>query len=337
MGPFELMDLTGIDVSLAAATGIWDGLGRPERLRPSPIQEQLVEGRRPRPQDGRRVLPIRRREPDRRGGATADVEPRRAPRADGHPRPDRGGHRRGGAARGRGRSGAAGHDRPRAAPGRRPPARAIRASGPGVTGRRLLRLRDGRDARSGRLFCRKGRIVGSVTRCRPTRRPRTPNQLALSSRSPRPSVAPTRTAAPSATARVTPSPTPAAHDHRRRLRRSGARDPALEALLPTRIGDATLMRGSAAGASFPGGGDMCGFDLPRRAAVACRGGRSDPRRHDRRLRQRAGRRAPGTLSARRVPGSRRLAGAAAGRSRSLCTTRTRPIPSSVTSGSPGGR
>ena len=60
MGPFELMDLTGIDVSLAAATGIWDGLGRPERLRPSPIQERLVEGRRPRPQDGRRVLPIRR-------------------------------------------------------------------------------------------------------------------------------------------------------------------------------------------------------------------------------------------------------------------------------------
>lgn len=43
MGPFELMDLTGIDVTLAAATGIWEGLGRPERLRPSPIQEALVE------------------------------------------------------------------------------------------------------------------------------------------------------------------------------------------------------------------------------------------------------------------------------------------------------
>lgn len=42
MGPFELMDLTGIDVSLAAATGVWDGLGRPDRLRPSPIQERLV-------------------------------------------------------------------------------------------------------------------------------------------------------------------------------------------------------------------------------------------------------------------------------------------------------
>jgi len=45
MGPFELMDLTGIDVSLAAATAVWDGLGRPERLRPSPIQERLVADR----------------------------------------------------------------------------------------------------------------------------------------------------------------------------------------------------------------------------------------------------------------------------------------------------
>ena len=42
MGPFELMDLIGIDVNLAAAQGVWEGLGRPERLRPSPIQEGLV-------------------------------------------------------------------------------------------------------------------------------------------------------------------------------------------------------------------------------------------------------------------------------------------------------
>jgi len=42
MGPFELMDLSGLDVNLAAATGVWTGLGRPERLRPSPIQERLV-------------------------------------------------------------------------------------------------------------------------------------------------------------------------------------------------------------------------------------------------------------------------------------------------------
>jgi len=46
MGPFELMDLIGIDVNLAAARGVWDGLGRPERLRPSPIQERLVAEKR---------------------------------------------------------------------------------------------------------------------------------------------------------------------------------------------------------------------------------------------------------------------------------------------------
>jgi len=42
MGPFELMDLSGLDVNLAAARAIWEGLGRPDRLRPSPIQEQLI-------------------------------------------------------------------------------------------------------------------------------------------------------------------------------------------------------------------------------------------------------------------------------------------------------
>ena len=42
MGPFELMDLIGIDVNLAAARGVYEGLGRPERLRPSPIQDRLV-------------------------------------------------------------------------------------------------------------------------------------------------------------------------------------------------------------------------------------------------------------------------------------------------------
>ncbi|MEX2011442.1 MAG: 3-hydroxyacyl-CoA dehydrogenase NAD-binding domain-containing protein [Chloroflexota bacterium] len=43
MGPFELMDHIGLDVNLAAALGVWEGLGRPDRLRPSPIQERLVE------------------------------------------------------------------------------------------------------------------------------------------------------------------------------------------------------------------------------------------------------------------------------------------------------
>ncbi len=43
LGPFELMDLTGIDVTLAAARGVWEGLGRPDHLRPSEIQERLVD------------------------------------------------------------------------------------------------------------------------------------------------------------------------------------------------------------------------------------------------------------------------------------------------------
>ncbi len=42
LGPFELMDLTGIDVTLAVSTGIWEAFGRPDRFRPSPIQDELV-------------------------------------------------------------------------------------------------------------------------------------------------------------------------------------------------------------------------------------------------------------------------------------------------------
>jgi 3-hydroxybutyryl-CoA dehydrogenase len=42
MGPFALMDLIGVDVNLAVAVAIWEGLGRPDRLRPSPLQEELV-------------------------------------------------------------------------------------------------------------------------------------------------------------------------------------------------------------------------------------------------------------------------------------------------------
>jgi 3-hydroxybutyryl-CoA dehydrogenase len=44
MGPFELMDLIGIDVNLAAARGLFEASGRPPRFRPSPIQEELVAG-----------------------------------------------------------------------------------------------------------------------------------------------------------------------------------------------------------------------------------------------------------------------------------------------------
>jgi 3-hydroxybutyryl-CoA dehydrogenase len=43
MGPFELIDLIGLDVNLSVARSFYAQGGEPERWRPSPIQEQLVE------------------------------------------------------------------------------------------------------------------------------------------------------------------------------------------------------------------------------------------------------------------------------------------------------
>ncbi len=43
MGPFELMDLVGIDVNYTVSTSVFEQLGRPARLRPHPIQKQLLE------------------------------------------------------------------------------------------------------------------------------------------------------------------------------------------------------------------------------------------------------------------------------------------------------
>jgi 3-hydroxybutyryl-CoA dehydrogenase len=46
MGPFELIDLIGVDVNLTIARSFFVQGGEPERWRPSPIQEQMVsEGR----------------------------------------------------------------------------------------------------------------------------------------------------------------------------------------------------------------------------------------------------------------------------------------------------
>jgi 3-hydroxybutyryl-CoA dehydrogenase len=42
MGPFELMDLVGLDVNFAVATSLYEQSGRLARWRPSPIQERLV-------------------------------------------------------------------------------------------------------------------------------------------------------------------------------------------------------------------------------------------------------------------------------------------------------
>jgi 3-hydroxybutyryl-CoA dehydrogenase len=43
MGPFELIDLIGLDVNLSIARSFYAQGGEPERWRPSPIQERLVE------------------------------------------------------------------------------------------------------------------------------------------------------------------------------------------------------------------------------------------------------------------------------------------------------
>jgi 3-hydroxybutyryl-CoA dehydrogenase len=43
MGPFELMDLVGIDVNLAVATALWEAFDRASRFTPSAIQRALVD------------------------------------------------------------------------------------------------------------------------------------------------------------------------------------------------------------------------------------------------------------------------------------------------------
>lgn len=43
MGPFELMDLIGIDVNYSVSCSVWEQLGRPARLQPHEIQRRLVE------------------------------------------------------------------------------------------------------------------------------------------------------------------------------------------------------------------------------------------------------------------------------------------------------
>ncbi|WP_241237903.1 3-hydroxyacyl-CoA dehydrogenase family protein [Pseudoflavitalea rhizosphaerae] len=42
MGPFKLMDLIGNDINYAVSCSVYDQLGQPLRLRPSPLQEEKV-------------------------------------------------------------------------------------------------------------------------------------------------------------------------------------------------------------------------------------------------------------------------------------------------------
>ncbi|HEX4956966.1 MAG TPA: 3-hydroxyacyl-CoA dehydrogenase NAD-binding domain-containing protein [Lacibacter sp.] len=44
MGPFKLMDLIGNDINYAVSFSVYDQLGKPERLKPSIIQNEKVEG-----------------------------------------------------------------------------------------------------------------------------------------------------------------------------------------------------------------------------------------------------------------------------------------------------
>lgn len=46
MGPFKLMDLIGLDINYKVSNIVWEALGRPERLTPSPLQQaKLNEGK----------------------------------------------------------------------------------------------------------------------------------------------------------------------------------------------------------------------------------------------------------------------------------------------------
>ena len=42
MGPFKLMDLIGLDINYSVSNIVWEALGKPDRLRPSPLQKDKV-------------------------------------------------------------------------------------------------------------------------------------------------------------------------------------------------------------------------------------------------------------------------------------------------------
>lgn len=43
MGPFRLMDLIGMDINFGVSNIVWEALGKPARLTPSPVQKALVD------------------------------------------------------------------------------------------------------------------------------------------------------------------------------------------------------------------------------------------------------------------------------------------------------
>ncbi len=44
MGPFELMDLIGVETNLAVTTSVYNGFNQDPKFKPSPLQQQLVKG-----------------------------------------------------------------------------------------------------------------------------------------------------------------------------------------------------------------------------------------------------------------------------------------------------
>ena len=43
MGPFKLMDLIGMDINYGVSNIVWEALGKPDRLTPSPMQKEKVD------------------------------------------------------------------------------------------------------------------------------------------------------------------------------------------------------------------------------------------------------------------------------------------------------
>ena len=43
MGPFHLMDLIGNDINYTVSCSLYEALGRPARLKPSGLQEEMVK------------------------------------------------------------------------------------------------------------------------------------------------------------------------------------------------------------------------------------------------------------------------------------------------------
>jgi 3-hydroxybutyryl-CoA dehydrogenase len=43
MGPFHLMDLIGNDINYTVSCSLFESLGKPQRLKPSALQEEMVK------------------------------------------------------------------------------------------------------------------------------------------------------------------------------------------------------------------------------------------------------------------------------------------------------